>query len=88
VLGAVLPFRRRVPAVAPAQRSRWMTLVAATAIPFTLQAVALQFALQRAQGGYVMALSSMSTLIASALAGIGTFVLRYYRQRSRCRCWV
>jgi drug/metabolite transporter (DMT)-like permease len=68
VLGAVLPFRRRVPAVAPAQRSRWMTLVAATAIPFTLQAVALQFALQRAQGGYVMALSSMSTLIASALA--------------------
>ena len=68
VLGAVLPFRRRVPAVAPAQRSGWMTLVAATAIPFTLQAVALQFALQRAQGGYVMALSSMSTLIASALA--------------------
>lgn len=68
VLGAVLPFRRRVPAAAPVDRTRWATLIAATAIPFTLQAVALQFALQRAQGGYVMALSSMSTLIATALA--------------------
>ena len=46
----------------------WAMLIAATAIPFSLQAVALQFALQRAQGGYVMALSSMSTLIATALA--------------------
>ena len=50
--------------------ARWATLVAMTAIPFTLQAVSLQFALQRAQGGYVMAISSMSTLIATALAVI------------------
>ena len=68
VLGAVLPFRRRAPVVATGTGTRWATLVAATAVPFTLQAVALQFALQRAQGGYVMALSSMSTLIATALA--------------------
>lgn len=66
-LGALLPFRR-VAAPAPGERSRWIALVAATAVPFTLQAVALQFALQRAQGGYVMALSSVSTLIATALA--------------------
>ena len=68
VLGVVLPFRRNVPAVAADDGARWATLVAATALPFTLQAVALQFALQRAQGGYVMAISSMSTLFATALA--------------------
>lgn len=68
VLGAVLPFRRRVPIVARGDGGRWATLVAATAVPFTLQAVALQFALQRAQGGYVMAISSMSTLLATGLA--------------------
>ena len=68
VLGAVLPFRRRVQVVAAGGGARWAPLVVATAIPFTLQAVALQFALQRAQGGYVMAISSMSTLIATALA--------------------
>ena len=68
VLGAVLPFRRKVRVVAPGNGARWATLVAATAIPFTLQAVTLQFALQRAQGGYVMAISSMSTLMATALA--------------------
>jgi drug/metabolite transporter (DMT)-like permease len=68
LLGAVLPFRRSVPAAAPGGGMRWAMLVAATAVPFTLQAVALQFALQRTQGGYVMALSSMSTLIATALA--------------------
>jgi drug/metabolite transporter (DMT)-like permease len=74
VLGVVLPFRRRVAPVAPVapvaagDRARWGWLVAATAIPFTLQAVALQYALQRAQGGYVLAVSSMSTLIATALA--------------------
>lgn len=68
VLGAVLPFRRRVAVGVPAERRGWATLVAATALPFTVQAVSLQFALQRAQGGYVMALSSLSTLIATALA--------------------
>jgi transporter family protein len=68
VLGALLPFRRRQPDAAVGNRVRWAALVAATALPFTLQAVALQFALQRAQGGYVMAISSMSTLIATALA--------------------
>ena len=68
VLGAVLPLRRRVPAVVAGTAAHWGVLVAATAIPFTLQAVTLQFALQRAQGGYVMAVSSMSTLLATALA--------------------
>ena len=68
VLGAALPFRPRSPAVAPDDKARWAILVAATAVPFTLQAVALQFALQRAQGGYVMAISSMSTLLATGLA--------------------
>ena len=64
LLGAVLPFRRPTAPLAP--RAEWLTLIAATAIPFTLQAVALQLALLRAQSGYVMALSSMSTLIATA----------------------
>jgi len=67
LLGVLLPFRRPVPG-APAGSARWLLLIAATAIPFTLQAVALQFALQRAQGGYVMAISSMSTIIATAFA--------------------
>jgi len=68
VLGTLLPFRRRQSDVAAGNGVRWAALVATTALPFTLQAVALQFALQRAQGGYVMAISSMSTLIATALA--------------------
>jgi uncharacterized membrane protein len=68
VLGAVLPFRQRVRYVVSGTAAHWGTLVAATAIPFTLQAVTLQFALQRAQGGYVMAVSSMSTLLATGLA--------------------
>jgi transporter family protein len=68
VLGAVLPFLRRSPIALTTHDARWASLVAATAIPFTLQAVALQFALQRAQGGYVMAISSMSTLLATGLA--------------------
>lgn len=70
VLAAVLPIRQRSPARPPAARPGWIALVVATAVPFTLQAVALQFALQRAQGGYVMALSSMSTLLATAAAVI------------------
>jgi len=68
VLGALLPFRRRAAVVISGTAARWATLVVATAVPFTLQAVTLQFALQRAQGGYVMAISSMSTLLATALA--------------------
>jgi uncharacterized membrane protein len=67
LLGVLLPFRRVAPPAAH-DRARWVALIAATAIPFTLQAVTLQFALQRAQGGYVMAVSSMSTLIATGLA--------------------
>lgn len=65
VLGAVLPFRRPSIAVL-GDRAGWAMLVVATAIPFTLQAVTLQLALRRAQSGYVLAVSSMSTLIATA----------------------
>jgi uncharacterized membrane protein len=68
VLAAVLPLWRRVGGRAAGARPGWPALMIATAAPFTLQAVALQFALQRAQGGYVMAISSMSTLIATGLA--------------------
>jgi transporter family protein len=68
LLAIVLPFRRSDARLLRDARVHWASLVAATAIPFTLQAVALQFALQRAQGGYVMAVSAMSTLIATALA--------------------
>lgn len=68
VLCAVLPFRRGVRYVVRGSAARWAAFVGATAIPFTLQAVTLQFALQRAQGGYVMAVSSMSTLLATGLA--------------------
>ena len=50
-----------------AARGRWRALVALTAIPFSLQVVTLQLALQRAQSGYVLALSSTSTLIATVL---------------------
>jgi uncharacterized membrane protein len=67
-LAAVLPFRPRIALVSADGRPGWTMLVTWTAVPFTLQAVALQFALQRAQGGYVMAISSMSTLIATGLA--------------------
>jgi len=52
---------------ARAGRGRWLALVALTAIPFSLQVVTLQLALQRAQSGYVLALSSTSTLIATVL---------------------
>ncbi|MFL5561316.1 MAG: EamA family transporter [Gemmatimonadaceae bacterium] len=68
VLAVVLPLQRRIAGGTPGARPGWTMLVVATAAPFTLQAVALQFALQRAQGGYVMAISSMSTLIATGLA--------------------
>jgi len=68
VLAIVLPFRRSDARLFRESRAQWAALIAATAIPFTLQAVALQFALQRAQGGYVMAVSSMSTLIATSIA--------------------
>ena len=68
VLGVFLPLRGRTVGVVAESQPGWAMLVLATAIPFTLQAVALQFALQRAQGGYVMAISSMSTLFASGLA--------------------
>ena len=72
VLGAALPFRRNVSRSAAIDRTRWATLVVATAIPFTLQVVTLQLALQRAQSGYVLAVSAMSTLIATAF---GIFLL-------------
>lgn len=68
VLAAVLPLRRRIAGATVDALPGWTRLVIATAVPFTAQAVALQFALQRAQGGYVMAISSMSTVIATGLA--------------------
>jgi transporter family protein len=68
VLAAVLPFRRESVFPAAGGRATWVMLVAATAVPFTLQALGLQLALRRAQSGYVLAVSSMSTLIATAFA--------------------
>ncbi|NUR19818.1 MAG: EamA family transporter, partial [Gemmatimonadaceae bacterium] len=49
----------------PPARTRWLAMVAATAVPFCLQVTTLLFALQRSQSGYVLALSSTSTLIAT-----------------------
>ena len=53
-------------------RARWLAMVFATAVPFCIQVVALLLALQRAQSGYVLALSSTSTLIAT-VAGVLLF---------------
>lgn len=67
VLGALLPLLRSGPHPVGHSRARWLALVAATAVPFSVQQVMLQLALRRAQGGYVLAVSSTSTLIATAL---------------------
>ena len=69
VLGAVFPLlRRAAPIAATADRRRWVITVLVAALPFSVQQLALQFALRRAQGGYVMAVSATSTLIATGLA--------------------
>lgn len=52
----------------PTLRGRWLAMVAVTAVPFCVQVVTLLLALQRAQSGYVLALSSTSTLIATVAA--------------------
>lgn len=69
-LGLAAVFRlAHAPARPPREtRARWLAMVALTAIPFTVQVVTLQLALQRAQSGYVLALSSTSTLIATVAA--------------------
>ena len=79
VIAAALPFARRVvPARAPTVDSsggvaasshvrQWMALVTAAAFSFALQQAALQLALQKAQAGYVIAISSTQTLLATAL---------------------
>jgi uncharacterized membrane protein len=68
VLAAFLPFHRPPAGTPPGARVRWIALIIATALPFSLQQVMLQLALRRAQAGYVLAVSSMSTLLATALA--------------------
>jgi uncharacterized membrane protein len=79
VIAAALPFTRRmVPATAPTAGSSggiaasshvrlWTGLVIFAAFSFAVQQAALQLALQKAQAGYVIALSSTQTLLATAL---------------------
>jgi uncharacterized membrane protein len=64
VLAIALPFsRERVKT--PWHERRWTILSLVTALCFAGQQVGLQLALQKAQAGYVIALGSTSTLIAS-----------------------
>jgi uncharacterized membrane protein len=77
VIAAALPFTRRMlPATAPTAGSSggitapsrpWTALVVLAAFSFAVQQAALQVALQKAQAGYVIALSSTQTLLATAL---------------------
>jgi uncharacterized membrane protein len=79
VIAAALPFTRRlVPAMPPTAGSSggiaasshvrlWTGLVIFAAFSFAVQQAALQLALQKAQAGYVIALSSTQTLLATAL---------------------
>lgn len=76
VLAAALPLTRRiVPVTAvppgattvPSNVRPWIGLVVAAGFSFAVQQAALQLALQRAQAGYVIALSSTQTLLATAL---------------------
>ena len=58
---------------APVRVVPWMRLVALTGMAYAIQQVGLQNAMARAQAGYVIAVASMSILIATA---VGVFVLR------------
>ena len=68
VLGLVFRLVHAPVLPSRATRSRWLAMVAVTAIPFCVQVVTLLLALGRAQSGYVLALSSTSTLIATVAA--------------------
>lgn len=61
----VLPWRRSD--AVSGDHSRWIRWVLVTSVPFSVQQVMLQLALRRAQSGYVLAVSSTSTLIATTL---------------------
>ena len=79
VIAAALPFTRRVvPVMAQTAGSSggiaafshvrlWTGLVIFAAFSFAVQQAALQLALQKAQAGYVIAISSTQTLLATAL---------------------
>jgi uncharacterized membrane protein len=76
VIAAALPFTRRaIPAMTVSSRAvtspsgvrLWRGLIIATAFSFAVQQAALQLALQKAQAGYVIAISSTQTLLATAL---------------------
>jgi uncharacterized membrane protein len=58
---------------APARATTWMRIVALTGLVYAIQQVGLQNAMARAQAGYVIAVGSMSILLATA---IGVLVLR------------
>ena len=66
-LALAIPFMRRSTRTS-AHDSGWVRLVVLTGFFFAVQQAALQLALQRAQAGYVIALASMSTLLASVFA--------------------
>ncbi|NUQ19373.1 MAG: EamA family transporter [Gemmatimonadaceae bacterium] len=72
VLALVFRLIHAPPSPSPALRGRWLTMVAITAVPFCVQVVTLLLALQRTQSGYVLALSSTSTLLAT-VAGVLLF---------------
>ncbi|HEX2781861.1 MAG TPA: EamA family transporter [Gemmatimonadaceae bacterium] len=68
VLALILPLLRfRSTEMLPGDRARWVGWMLATAIPFSVQQVMLQLALRRAQSGYVFAVTSTSTVIATTL---------------------
>ena len=76
LLAVGLPFvarrTRASPPSEPRADRRWPVLVALTGAAYALQQVGLQLALFRAQAGYVVAVSAVSTLLA---IGLGILVL-------------
>ena len=76
LLAVGLPFvarrTRASPPSEPRADRRWPVLVALTGAAYALQQVGLQLALFRAQAGYVVAVSAVSTLLA---IGLGIVVL-------------
>src|SRR5690606_38021786 len=77
-VGAVLPLlaRRRGGLAMPTRLGGWWTLMAAGAVTFALHVYAIQTSLELAPAGYVIGLSSTSTIMA---VGMG---ILFFRERS------